>query len=102
MYEGFHAQKPAIPERNFCQIRYDALVSDPINTLRGAYETLRLGDFDEVASTVDEFMLSKRNYKPNQHIVPPHLAAAILKRCGDYIDRFEYGYQSVAPALKAA
>jgi hypothetical protein len=100
MYDGFHAQKPSIPERNFCQIRFDELISDPLNTLRDAYEKLRLADFEEVAPTLDQFMQRRRNYQRNSHAVPPRLAAVIRQRCADYIEQF--GYESVAPAVKAA
>ena len=100
MYDGFNRQKCSIPKRNFHEMRYDDLISDPVRTVRRAYDDLRLGDFDEVASTVDEFMQRKRNYQCNKHTVPLGLEAAIMENCCDYIEQF--GYARAKPMAKAA
>ena len=44
MYERFEIDRESIPAGNFCEVRYETLVTDPIAGIKQVYEKLGLGD----------------------------------------------------------
>jgi hypothetical protein len=100
MYSGFHQQKAAIPDRNFCEMRYDDLISSPVETLGAAYATLGLQEFQVVEPAVHAYMQSQRDYQRNEHTLPSQLELAIRQHCSDYCSAF--GYETDRSRAKAA
>ena len=45
MYEVFERDRRLIPAGQFCEVRYEDLVQDPVGQMRRAYEELALGEF---------------------------------------------------------
>ncbi|MEM8679736.1 MAG: sulfotransferase [Planctomycetota bacterium] len=88
MYRGYLRDEPEVPETHLITIRFRDLVKDTEQTMRQVYQQLELGDFDECAAAVREYMGRNRDYKQNQHPMVPDLQAEIDRRCGFYRDRF--------------
>jgi hypothetical protein len=92
MYRAFHQQRDQIDPGRLIDIRYEDLTDDPVNTLRRIYETLRLSDFGSVQSAIQSWVQSEhRDYKRNQHQLPPEKEAMIRTAWQDYFQR--YGYE---------
>jgi hypothetical protein len=85
-----------VPEGNFLEVRYEDLVASPAEVMRGVYDGLRLGGFDEARPRVEAFWREQAGYQTNRFPpLDPAVRAEIARRWGDVIER--YGY---APPLQ--
>jgi len=50
MYRGFEKQRPEIDPKNICDLRYEALVQNPVVEVRRVYQELGLDDFETIAT----------------------------------------------------
>jgi omega-hydroxy-beta-dihydromenaquinone-9 sulfotransferase len=91
MYRGFNKQRLAIPEDQFCELKYEDLVRDPIGQLRMIYEKLNLGDFAAVCPAMEAHVGTQKDYKTNKHELEPELREQLRRRWADYFQR--YGYE---------
>ena len=48
MYDAFDRDRDLIGPGQFCEVRYEELVADPMEQMRRVYEELELGDFESV------------------------------------------------------
>lgn len=53
-----------IPDRCQTSIRYESLVADPVETLRGIYERLDVGEFETVRPAIEQKVRQNADYKP--------------------------------------
>jgi omega-hydroxy-beta-dihydromenaquinone-9 sulfotransferase len=91
MYRGFNRQRGAIPADQFCELKYEDLVRDPIGQVRMIYEKLNLGDFESVCPRIEAHVGTQKDYKTNKHELEPLLRGEIRRRWSDYFER--YGYE---------
>lgn len=89
-YEAFAQQRGLIHPSQFCEVRYEDLVRDPVGQLRAVYEQLGLGEFEQVRPKVERYLASVADYKPNRYTLSPQTQAKITQRWGWYAR--EYGY----------
>lgn len=91
MYKAFHDQRDSIDSSRIIDVRFEDLTSNPVETLRSIYETLRLSDFESVESTIRDWAESEhKTYQRNQHQLPPEKEAMILDEWQDYFERYGY------------
>jgi omega-hydroxy-beta-dihydromenaquinone-9 sulfotransferase len=91
MYQAFHRQRSAIDATNLIDIRYEDLIADPVAQVEAIYRKLRLGDFAHVRGTLTQWAeTAHRDYKTNQHALPPEQEAMIRQRWAEYFDRYGY------------
>ncbi len=92
MYKAFHEQRELIDPIRLIDVRFEDLTRDPVETLRTIYETLRLSDFESVEPTIQNWAESDhKNYRRNQHQLPPEKEALILDAWHEYFE--SYGYR---------
>jgi omega-hydroxy-beta-dihydromenaquinone-9 sulfotransferase len=91
MYRGFNKQRPSIPEDQFCELKYEDLVRDPIGQVRMIYEKLNLGDFEAARPAIEAHVGTQKDYKTNKHELEPELREQLRRRWADYFQR--YGYE---------
>ncbi|HEX3998310.1 MAG TPA: sulfotransferase [Pirellulales bacterium] len=96
MYRAFSEQKNRIRPENFCELRYEDLVRDPVAQMQSIYEHLGLGDFDRARPKIEAHMQSQKDYKPNRHQIPAERRAEISRRWGPFMR--QYGYDCEPPA----
>lgn len=65
MYQGFADARGKIPSGQFCQVRYEDLVADPLTVLKSSYQSLQLGDFENVRHRVTQYANALKRYKTN-------------------------------------
>jgi hypothetical protein len=94
MYDAFDRDQPLLGPHQFCQVRYEDLIADPVGQMRSVYEQLALGDFERVRPAFAEYFANQKDYKTNRYQLTPELRAAITRRWGKYIER--YGYTAEA------
>lgn len=100
MYASFHRHRHRIPANQICDIRYEDLVANPLDTLAQVYQDLRLGDFEPQRPAVASFLHDRREFSPNRHSLPSVWKAKVAETWGDYVER--YGYGEPVPARKRA
>ena len=94
MYEVFERDRRLIPAGQFCEVRYEDLVQDPVGQMRRAYAELALGEFDGVAEQVRQYFADRADYKKNRFELSDARRAEIARRWGGYFERFGYGEQT--------
>ncbi|MGA2031532.1 MAG: sulfotransferase [Thermoguttaceae bacterium] len=99
MYEVFERDRHLIPPENFCQVRYEDLVADPLGQMETVYQRLGLGKFQEVLPALTAYFARNANYQTNRYRLAPELEAEISRRWSPYIRR--YGYAEPPPAVPA-
>jgi hypothetical protein len=99
MYRAFAEQKNRILPQNFCELRYEDLVRDPVAQMENVYDHLRLGDFEVARPKIEAYMQSQKDYKPNRHQIAPETRAQISRRWGPFMR--QYGYDCESAGVEA-
>ena len=61
-----YEQQRIFPEsNNLVEVRYEDLVSDPLNTVRSIYSQLNIPGFDSGLAAFQEFISQQKNYQPH-------------------------------------
>jgi omega-hydroxy-beta-dihydromenaquinone-9 sulfotransferase len=65
VYDAFFAERHRLTDQNYCEVRFDDLVRDPLGQLRHVYQRLSLPTFDYVEPAVHEYIHSIKGYSRN-------------------------------------
>jgi LPS sulfotransferase NodH len=90
MYEAFERDRKLIGPGQYCEVRYEELIADPVAQMRRVYEELQLGDFQSVRPGIEAYFAGQKDYKTNRYQITPETRAEIGRRWGKYIE--QYGY----------
>lgn len=81
-----------IPEANRIEISYDDLSNQPLETMENIYNTISLGDYQEVKPSLESYLQKEKNYKRNKFTeIRPDLLKQINERWKFVFDH--YGYE---------
>jgi hypothetical protein len=97
LYEKLDAARPQLDDSRFYELRYEDLVRDPLGQLGLLYESLELGDFDQVVPRLRQYLAKTANYRTNGYDLPSELRDRITQRWGHIMRR--YGYTCGSPRL---
>jgi len=95
MYEAFERDRKLIGPDQFCEVRYEELVADPIEQMRRVYAELELGDFDAVRPAIEKYFAGQKDYKTNRYQMTPELHAEITRRWTTFIEQYGYAKEEV-------
>lgn len=90
MYAAFERDRPAIPDGQFAEIRYEQLVAQPHDELGRVYAELDLGDFSRVEPNLAEYLGENKSYQTNRYQLAPEVEATIRQRWSRYFELFGY------------
>jgi omega-hydroxy-beta-dihydromenaquinone-9 sulfotransferase len=90
MYDAFERDRSLIGPGQFCEVRYEDLVADPVEQMRLVYQRLELGDFDAVRPALKDYVAGQKDYKTNRYQITPEMRAEVARRWAKFID--QYGY----------
>jgi omega-hydroxy-beta-dihydromenaquinone-9 sulfotransferase len=90
MYETFERERELLAPGQFCEVRYEQLVADPIEQMRRVYAELQLGEFEAVRPAMEKYFAGKKGYKTNRYEMTPELHDEITRRWGTFLK--QYGY----------
>jgi hypothetical protein len=90
MYEVFEEDRRHVPAGQFCEVRYEELVKDPVGQMRAVYERLGLGDFEVVRPAIEGYVERTKDYKTNRHELPSEMREQITRRWAAFIERYGY------------
>jgi hypothetical protein len=94
MFEKLEEARPLLAAPRFHELRYEALVQDPIGQLRSLYDKLELGGFERMLPKLRQYLKETNDYRTNHYQLTPELKEAITRRWGKVIER--YGYADTA------
>jgi hypothetical protein len=98
MYEAFERDRPLLGPGQFCEVRYEELVADPLRQMRVVYEELKLGDFEAVRPAIEAYFAKQKDYKTNRFELAPETRAEITRRWSKYLQQYGYGSKSTGEA----
>lgn len=92
----YERDRHLIPKENLVEIRYEDLVKDPIASMRGIYETLRIDKFEEAEGPMRATLSDRSDHKVSTYQMPKALTKRIAERLKPFIDR--HGYRDAVDA----
>lgn len=95
MYEAFDRDRGLLGSGQFCEVRYEQLVANPIAEMRRVYDELELGDFESIRPGIEDYFAGQKNYKTNRYQITPETCAEITRRWGKFIRRYGYAKEEV-------
>ena len=91
--DAFFEEKSLIPSGSLCEVAFEELDAEPVETMRRIYEDLSLPSFEETESDLRRYVDSLRSYKKNSlSNLPDETKRGIaqrLRRCFE-----EWGYDA--------
>ena len=96
LYQGFARDRHLLHAGNHQFVRFEDLVTHPVDTMRRIYDQLNLGDFSRVAQRLREREVADRNYRRNRHELLPAMRRKIERICSSYLGEFGYGHDVAA------
>lgn len=66
LHDAFFAEKDLIPDGQFCEVRYEQLVADPVEQVRRVYAELHLPGFEAFRPRLRQYVESLSHYEKNQ------------------------------------
>lgn len=90
MYAAYERDRELVPPGRLAELRYEDLVANPMDALRGVYEQLSLGDFAPAEPGVEAYLAEERDYKTNRYQLPDDVRDRVMQRWGDYARRWGY------------
>jgi hypothetical protein len=91
MYDAFESDIPLLKQNQFCNVGYKELTTFPVETLEKIYQTLGLGEFEDIRPVFEEYALSQKSYKKNKFEMTAEIKEQIATRWNRYFER--YGYE---------
>ena len=73
---------PLLPPGQFCEVRYENLVRDPVGQLKKIYGILESVNFEKVLPGLQQYLPETADYKANTFEMPPELYTKIKSRWG--------------------
>jgi omega-hydroxy-beta-dihydromenaquinone-9 sulfotransferase len=91
MYAAFEQDRSLVAPSRFSEVRYEDLVADPIAQMRRIYSELDLGEFEKALPALQQYAQGRADYQRNRYEIEPETRAQIVRRWGDFIEK--YGYE---------
>ena len=91
MMERYFQQRELIPDENIAEVRYEDLVSQPLQQLRGIYVHLGLDGWENARPDIERYVDSLAGYQAGQYRFTQAEIEKVERHCGLAINRFGYG-----------
>ena len=90
LYRDFGQARDALPPDQFCELRYEDLIADPLAQLQRVYDHLQLGHFEEARPHLAAHLADVRNYRPSRQHVAPDLHSELRRRWAPFFETYGY------------
>lgn len=94
MYDAFERDRELLGPGQFSEVRYEALVADPIEQMRRVYEELELDGFESVRPGIENYFAGQKDYKPNRFPMTPEMRDKITHRWAKFLKRYGYAKEA--------
>ncbi len=90
LYRDFDAARSQLPARQFCELRYEDLVANPLAELERVYGQLELPGFEAAQPHFRSYLKTVREYRPAQHAVTDDAHNELRRRWSPYFETYGY------------
>lgn len=90
MYSAYFQQRDEIPPNQLVEVRFEDLVSDPMEEMNRVYDRLELGEYDSVRPEIADYFERKKDHQTNPFSLDPVLKMEIDNNWHEYMDAFDY------------
>lgn len=92
MYSAYLKQRDEIPAHQLVEVKFEELVSDPLNEMSRVYDQLEMGNFADVRPAITDYFERKKGHQTNPLVLDPALKTEIDSHWAEYMEVF--GYQA--------
>ena len=90
LYSLFARDRDLIPPGSLCEVKFEELVSNPLDSLKNIYATLGLPGFEEFRARVIPYLEAQKSYKRNTYVLDDETKERIRQRWGPTCARYGY------------
>jgi len=90
LYRDFPGARAQLPAHQFCELRYEDLVANPLQELQRVYDQLELSGFEAARPQFLSYLKSVREYRPAQHEVSEDAYSELRRRWLPYFETYGY------------
>jgi hypothetical protein len=95
MYDAFERDRELLGPGQFCEVRYEEFVANPMAEMQRVYDELELTDFEAARPGVEDYLASQKDYKKNRFQMTPEMRAEITRRWSKFIKKYGYAKEEV-------
>ncbi len=90
LYTAFEESRSLIPPGQYCEIRYEQLVENPVETVRSIYQKLGIDSFEEMMPRLTSHVADFKDYRTNQYALDETTREQIREKWCDFMERYGY------------
>jgi omega-hydroxy-beta-dihydromenaquinone-9 sulfotransferase len=90
LYALFARDRDLIPPGSLSEIKFEELVSKPLEVLKDIYETLGFPGFEEFRARVTPYLETQKSYKRNRYVLDDKTKESIRQRWGPTCAHYGY------------
>ena len=91
LYNCFFNDKDLLNDNNFVDVSFEELERDTIGTIKKIYESVNIGDFDNIKPELEKYLEENKDYKKNKYKeLSNELKEKIYTRWKKYFDYWGY------------
>ena len=90
IHQKYFAEKSLIPAGNLIEVRYEDLVSAPLNHLENIFRSVKLEGFENAKPFLIKELQAYKDYRKNKFTLSKELAEKIARRLKFALDEFGY------------
>ena len=90
LMNSYFEQKEKIQKGKLIEIKYEDLISNPIEQVQKIYSTLKLPDFEDALPKMKKYLEKQSDYKTNVYSIDDKIVQHVNKNWKFTIDRWKY------------
>ncbi len=102
MYDAFERDRELLGPGQFCEVRFERLVADPLAEMQRVYDELELNEFDAARPGIEDYFAGQKNYKKNRFQMTPEMRAEIARRWSKFFEKYDYPVDDAKTSQKTA
>ncbi|MBD3673477.1 MAG: sulfotransferase [Planctomycetaceae bacterium] len=98
LLKSYLGHRTLIPARNLIEVKYEDLVTTPLQTLKTIYESLRIDGFSDATPRLENYLQKKAGFQKSEHYLDSHEVAKIRQEWEFAFSEWGYDEKSWCPA----
>jgi hypothetical protein len=90
LYSLYERDRGLVPPGSLCEVKYEELVSNPLDSLENIYLNLGLSGFEAFRARVTPYLEAQKSYKKNTYVLDDETKERIRQRWGPTCARYGY------------
>lgn len=90
MYHGYFKGRSRIPGNRLVEVRFEQLISEPVQTIRHCYEQLEMDCPETMCEKIASSMAKRKKHQVADYKIDSRLSDRVLQRWQQYADQFGY------------